>query len=99
MVRARAECVCLTEDSCITQSPGAWLLAALTPFLLTKNPFYLTLAIVVISVDYAMAQQTSPTRQSWSLLLRLSLVFASISILFNALWVRVGATPLLTLPL
>ncbi len=81
-----------------TMAWGMWLLAALMPFLLTKNPFYLTLAIFVISVNYALVRRTSPTSQSWGLLLRLGLAFAAISILFNALWVRVGTTPLVTIP-
>ncbi len=81
-----------------TMAWGMWLLAALMPFLLTKNPFYLILAIVVISVDYAMVRRSSPTSQSWALLLRLGIAFALMSVTFNMLFVSAGATRLVTLP-
>lgn len=81
-----------------TKAWGVWLIAALAPFLLTKNPFYLLLAILLVSINYAALARHHPARQPWTLLLQLGLVFAAISILFNVLWVSAGATRLATLP-
>lgn len=46
-----------------TKAWGVWLLAALAPFLLTKNPFYLLLAILLVSINYAaLARHNPPIR-------------------------------------
>ncbi|MEW5719277.1 MAG: energy-coupling factor transporter transmembrane component T [Chloroflexota bacterium] len=80
------------------KSWGVWLVAALTPFLLTKNPFYLLLAILVVGVDYWACNRIGAREQQWGLLLRLGIAFAALSVVFNILFVSVGATRLVTLP-
>ena len=78
---------------------GLWLLAALVPFLLTKNPFYLLIAILIVGLDYAVLCPTSTTGRQWGMVLQLGLVLALFSVGFNVLFVNVGATRLLTLPM
>lgn len=75
-----------------------WLVAALLPALLTKNPFYLLLAILVVGVTYARLGRGQAAGQGWQVFLRVGLVLVVVSLLFNLLFVRAGATPIFTLP-
>lgn len=75
-----------------------WLAAALLPFTLTKNPFYLAFALALLTLDYYFLCRNSPVRQSWSALLGLGVTVALFSVLYNVLFVSVGATKLATLP-
>lgn len=77
-----------------------WLVAALLPALLTKNPFYLLLAILVVGLTYARLGRAplGAAGQGWQVFLRVGLVLGVVSLLFNLLFVRAGATPLFTLP-
>ncbi len=75
-----------------------WLLAALTPSLLTKNPFYLLLIIIAVSLNYFNMGRKSPTAQGWAGFLRLGMTLVAFNIIFNLLSVRAGATTLFTLP-
>lgn len=77
---------------------GLWLLASLLPPLLTKNPMYLLLSLLSVGIVYRALGQKSPASRQWSLLLRFSLIVGLFSIAFNALFVRVGATPIARLP-
>lgn len=81
-----------------TKAWGLWLLAALLPFLLTKNPFYVLLALAIVGLDYRVVSAASPTGPQWRLLLRLGVALALFGVLFNILFVSVGATRVLTLP-
>jgi len=75
-----------------------WLLAALLPAMLTKNPFYLVILLLAVAVDYAILSRSSPTASSWSSFLKVSLVLAAFSALLNPLTVHYGDTTLFTLP-
>jgi energy-coupling factor transport system permease protein len=75
-----------------------WLAAALLPFTLTKNPFYLLLALAALTLDYFFLCRDTPLGKSWSALLGLGITVALFSVLYNVLFVSVGATKLATLP-
>jgi len=75
-----------------------WLLAALIPTMLTKNPLYLTVLLLAVAVVYGTIGRSSPLAASWGLLLRASLFLAAFSALINPLTVHYGDTVLLTLP-
>ncbi len=75
-----------------------WLAAALTPFLLTRNPFYLLPALLVVALDYYFLCRNTPLGKSWGALLSLGITVALFGVLYNVLFVNVGATKLATLP-
>ncbi len=75
-----------------------WLLAALLPAMLTKNPFYLVILLLAVAVDYSTIGHSSPTVSSWSAFLKVGLVLAAFSALLNPLSVHYGDTTLFTLP-
>jgi len=75
-----------------------WLLAALLPTMLTRNPFYLIVLLLAVAVVYSTIGRSSPLAASWGLLLRVGLSLAAFSALINPLTVHHGDTPLLTLP-
>lgn len=75
-----------------------WLVAALLPFTLTKNPFYILIALGALVVDYYVLCRNSALGKSWGALLSLGITLALFSILYNVLFVSVGATKLVTLP-
>ncbi len=75
-----------------------WLLAALLPTLLTRNPVYLTLIIVVMGLNYRGLGRPGSAGEGWRGFLWLAAVMAGFSILFNILFVSAGATTLFTLP-
>lgn len=77
---------------------GLWLLAALTPVMLTKNPFYLLIAILAVGINYLSLGRSSPTAGGWGAFLRLGLILVLFSVVFNLLFVSVGDTRLFTLP-
>jgi len=75
-----------------------WLLAALLPTMLTRNPFYLIILLLAVAVAYSTIGRSSPMAASWGLLLRVGLSLAAFSALVNPLTVHHGDTVLLTLP-
>jgi energy-coupling factor transport system permease protein len=76
----------------------AWGVAASLPPLLGRNPFPLVATlVVVIGVRTAWAGRTERV-SSWSGIVRLSLVFAALGVLFNVLTVRSGDRVLLAVP-
>ncbi len=75
-----------------------WLLAALLPAMLTKNPLYLIILLLAVAVDYTTIGRSSPTASSWSAFLKIGLVLAAFSALLNPLTVHYGRTTLFTLP-
>ncbi|MFQ5613195.1 MAG: energy-coupling factor transporter transmembrane component T [Anaerolineae bacterium] len=81
-----------------SKAVGLWLVAALTPALLTKNPFYLLIAILAVAATYRSLDRSGPAAWGWGLFLRLGLILVAFSVVFNLLSVRAGATKLFTLP-
>lgn len=75
-----------------------WLAAALIPFTLTKNPFYLVIALGALVVDYYVLCRNSALGKSWGALLSLGITLALFSVLYNVLFVNVGVNKLVTLP-
>jgi energy-coupling factor transport system permease protein len=76
-----------------------WLLAAFTPAVVTKNPWYLLLTLAAVGAAYArLSRLGGGTSAGWGPLLRLGLVLALFATLFPPLFVKAGATPWLTLP-
>ncbi len=77
---------------------GLWLLASLTSVVLTKNPFYLLVAILAVGANYVTLGRTSPTARQWGVFLRIGLILVLFSVAFNLLFVSAGDTLLFTLP-
>jgi energy-coupling factor transport system permease protein len=75
-----------------------WLLAALLPAMLTRNPLYLIILLLAVAVDYNTIGRLSAVAGSWRLFLKAGLFLAAFSILFNTLTVHYGETVLFTLP-
>ncbi|MEA3345077.1 MAG: energy-coupling factor transporter transmembrane component T [Chloroflexota bacterium] len=75
-----------------------WLLAALLPTMLTRNPLYLIILLLAVAVAYGTIGRSSPLATSWDLFLRVGLSLAAFSTLINPLTVHYGDTVLLTLP-
>jgi len=75
-----------------------WLLAALTPAVLTKNPLYLLVTILAVGVNYRSLGQASPAGRSWGTFLRVGLILTLFSLALNLLSANAGDTPLVTLP-
>ena len=75
-----------------------WLLAALTPAMLTQNPLYLLIIILAVGLNYHNLDHRSPVAQGWGAFLRLGLILIAVSIVFNLVFVNAGATHLFTLP-
>lgn len=75
-----------------------WLLAALLPAMLTRNPLYLIILILAVGVDYRTIGRSSPVAGSWGFFLKAGLLLATFSTVFNVLTVHYGETVLLTLP-
>ena len=75
-----------------------WLIAALLPAMLTRNPLYLIILLLAVAVAYNTIGRLSPVAGSWRLFLKAGLLLAAFSILFNTLTVHYGETVLFTLP-
>lgn len=81
-----------------TKAWSVWLVAALLPFMLTRNPLYLGAALGAMIVDFVVVARPRATSHPWGTLVKLGLSLALFGILLNALLVSVGATKLFTLP-
>lgn len=78
---------------------GLWLLAALTPSILTQNPFYLLIIILAAGLNYlVLGRSESPVARGWTAFLYLGLILIVFTTVFDLLFVRAGATHLFTLP-
>lgn len=75
-----------------------WLVAALVPALLTRNPLYLTVLLLAVAVLYKALGRSSPEAASWGLFLKAGLFLIAISALLNPLLSHYGQTILFTLP-
>ena len=81
-----------------TRALVLWLMAALLPALLTKNPVYLLLIVAATGFTYRRLVELGPAREGWGSFLKLGLILVALSTLFNVLFVSVGATLLISLP-
>lgn len=75
-----------------------WLMGALFPAMLTRNPLYLVILLLAVAVNYNTIGRLSPLAASWRLFLKAGLVLTAFSILFNTLTAHHGQTALITLP-
>ncbi len=75
-----------------------WLISALLPAMLTRNPLYLVILLVAVAVAYNTIGRLSPVAASWRPFLKAGLVLAAFSVAFNTLTVHYGETLLFTLP-
>ncbi|MCD6290546.1 MAG: energy-coupling factor transporter transmembrane protein EcfT [Anaerolineae bacterium] len=76
----------------------AWLAAAATPALLTRNPVYLTTLLFAVGLTYRMIARVHPENRGWSLFIRLGFFLWLFTIPFNALTVHAGNMVLFRLP-
>lgn len=81
-----------------TTSLVVWLVAALLPGVLTRNPFYLLLCFGLLVVVHQRLARDAPAASAWGGLLRLSLVFVLFTMVFNMLLGGYGETVLFELP-
>jgi energy-coupling factor transport system permease protein len=75
-----------------------WLVAALFPAMLTKNPLYLTVLLAAVAVNYGTIGSDSPLAGSWRVFLRAGLVLIAFGVIFSTLTAHHGQTVLFTLP-
>ncbi len=75
-----------------------WLLAALLPAMLTRNPLYLVTLLLAVAVAYNTIGKLSPMTSSWGVFLKAGLLLATLSVLFNLLTVHYGDTVMFKLP-
>lgn len=75
-----------------------WLVAALFPAILTKNPLYMTILLVAVAVNYSTIGRASPLAGSWRVFLRAGLVLIAFGVVFNTLTAHHGHTVLFALP-
>jgi energy-coupling factor transport system permease protein len=66
-----------------------WLVAASLPALIGRNPFVLV-AVLMTVLGVRAAWATTPRFAAWRIVVRLALLFAAISVLFNLFTVHVG---------
>jgi energy-coupling factor transport system permease protein len=76
----------------------AWLVAAALPALSTRNPLYLALALIAVSVTYAALGRNNTLAQSWSAFVRFGVFLWLFTIPFTALTAHYGTIVLFSLP-
>jgi energy-coupling factor transport system permease protein len=81
-----------------TTSLVVWLVAALFPAVLTRNPLYLLLCFSLLVLVHQRLAHHAPAASAWGGLLRLSLVFVLFTLVFNMLLGGYGETVLFKLP-
>lgn len=75
-----------------------WTVAAAFIVLITRNPLYLSLILASVLAVYLSLEQRSAIALAWSTVLRIGLVVAGISVLFNVLTVHSGDRTIASLP-
>jgi len=75
-----------------------WVLAAVLPALLTRNPLYLVIVLLVCVVVRASATGAETSAVGFRLSVKLGLAVMTLTTLFNGLTLHYGETPLVTLP-
>lgn len=76
----------------------AWGASASFPLLIGRNPFPLAVTIAAVATVRAVNQGRNPEAPGWSLVIRLGLIVAAVSVIFNVLTVRAGDRVITTLP-
>lgn len=76
----------------------AWLAAAALPALSTRNPLYLSLALLAAAVTYLAVGRRSPLAQSWGAFVRFGALLWLLTIPFTMLTARHGTLVLFRLP-
>lgn len=75
-----------------------WLLAALLPSVLTRNPFYLLCSLLLVAAVHRRLGKLSPTAGAWSGFARLAVIFLLFTLAVNVVLGGRGATVLVELP-
>jgi energy-coupling factor transport system permease protein len=75
-----------------------WLVAAVVPALITRNPLYLLILLLTTAVVYMALGARSPLAASWGVFLRAGLLLWGITFVFDALTAHYGTTVLFSLP-
>lgn len=75
-----------------------WTLAAALPALLTRNPLYLVIVLLVCIVIHASSDEAKASAVGFRLSAKLGLAVLALTTLFNGLTLHYGDTPLITLP-
>lgn len=73
-----------------------WGLAVMIPLLVARNPF--VIGVVLISVLTVRSVWASRSHQGWQWIVRISIMFMIVGVIFNALTVHAGTTVLWTVP-
>ena len=73
-----------------------WGLAVIVPLLVARNPF--VIGVVLIGVLAVRSVWSSRSHQGWQWIVRMSIVFMVVGVIFNALTVHSGTAVLWTVP-
>jgi len=73
-----------------------WALAAVLPALMTRNPLYLVIVLLAVSLSYVQRERRDGA--PWRVFLRAGLFFWALTIPFNALFVHAGDRVIFSLP-
>jgi len=76
----------------------AWGAAATLPLLIGRNPFPLAVTVAAVATVRFVNLGRNPEAPGWSLVIRLGLILAAVSVIFNVLTVRAGDRVITTLP-
>lgn len=87
-----------TEETFHPLAWTAWLAAAALPALSTRNPLYLSLILLAVSITYAALGRRNPTARSWSAFIRFGALLWLLTIPFAMLTSHVGTIILFRLP-
>lgn len=83
-----------TDRASNARAWALWTLAASLPALLTRNPVYLIVALLVVAVVHTQMDSHHQSLPVW----RLGLIVITVATLWNALTAHFGATIIFTLP-
>lgn len=75
-----------------------WLLAALAPSVLTRNPLYLAVALGLMTITHQVLAKRSPTAGAWGSFARLAIFFVLVTLAINVLLGAGGETTIFELP-
>lgn len=76
----------------------AWLFVAMLPSLLTSNPIYLGVALLLVGWNHRWLARRSPDAAAWGAFARFALFFVLFTLVFNVLMGGAGETVLVELP-
>lgn len=75
-----------------------WLAMAVVPSLLTSNPVYLAICLLLVGWTHRQVARHSPTADTWGSFARFALFFVVFTLVFNVLMGAGGDTVLVELP-